>query len=146
MNNSSINFLYETLQANPDKICVADEHNTLTFSSLFSKAYNISKILHKENTINQPVLVYLPKSLEAIVSFAGILLSGNFYVPVDIKSPLKRIEKIIQNLAPYRIISTHTYKNYLRGFSIPKKKIVFLEDINTENNNSRAFNNTDIRL
>jgi len=136
MKNSSINFLYETLQANPDKICVADKHNALTFSTLFTKAYNISKVLQKENIINQPVLVYLPKSIEAVVSFAGILLSGNFYVPVDIKSPLKRIKKIIQNLSPYKIISSNIYKDNLKVLSIPRKKIVFLEDINTENNNS----------
>jgi amino acid adenylation domain-containing protein len=136
MKNSSINFLYETVQNNPDKICVADEHNALNFSTLFTRAYNISKVLQKENTINQPVLVYLPKSIDAIVCFAGILLSGNFYVPVDIKSPQKRIEKIIQNLAPYRIMSTHTYEDYLKALSIPHEQIIFLEDINTENNNN----------
>jgi len=101
-----------------------------------STMLSLSHVLHKENTINQPVLVYLPKSLEAIVSFAGILLSGNFYVPIDIKSPQKRIEKIIQDLTPYRIISTHAYKDYLKVLSIPNNQIIFLEDINTEKNNN----------
>jgi len=136
MKNSVINFLYETLQNNPDKICIADEHNALTFSNFFKKAYNISKALHKENTTNQPVLVYLPKSIETVICFAGILLSGNFYIPVDIKSPQKRIDKIIKNLSPYKIISSNIYKDNLKVLSIPRKKIVFLEDIDTDNNNS----------
>jgi len=129
MRNSTITFLYETVKKFPEKPCVADDQEVLSFSQVFAKATSLAEILKQGEKINQPVLVYLPKAAQAIVSFAGILMSGNFYAPVDLKSPKKRLRNILDNLTPYRIVSTRQYQKDLEELAVPQEKIVFLEDV-----------------
>ncbi|WP_267891708.1 AMP-binding protein [Helicobacter muridarum] len=49
--------------------------------------------------------MFLPKSIESILAFFGVLLSGNMYMPLDIKSPKDRLKNIICNIMPKAIIT-----------------------------------------
>jgi len=129
MRNSTITFLYETVKKFPDKLCIADDHEVLSFSQLFSSAFDLAEILKKGGEINQPIVAYLPKTAQAVVSFAGILMSGNFYAPVDLKSPKKRLRSILDNLTPYRIVSTRQYQKDLEELAVRQQTIVFLDNI-----------------
>ncbi len=129
MNNTSIHFLYNTVLKSPDKACAIDDQGTITFANFFTKAYCIAKLLGQQGILNQPILVYLPKGNAAIISFAASLLSGNFYVPIDIKSPQKRIRTILSNLQPRIVISSITLKERLQELGIPLQDIIFLENI-----------------
>lgn len=133
MRNSVINFLYDSVRKYPDKHCVADDQEALSFRQLFSRASSLAEILIQGDKVNQPVLVYLPKTTSAIVSFAAILMSGNFYAPVDLKSPKKRLQSILENLRPYRVISTRQYQDDLQGLSVQQEKTIFMEDVPSEN-------------
>jgi amino acid adenylation domain-containing protein len=129
MKNSVINFLYDTVRKYPDKTCAVDEGESLTFKQLFLRAYRLSEALKLSNKINQPIVVYLPKNAMAIVSFAGVLMSGNFYVPIDLKSPQKRLQNIIEHLCPLRVVSLRRYREDLKELLIQEDKIISLEDI-----------------
>ena len=128
MRNNVINFLYDTVQKYPNKTCVSDDKEKLDFIHFFSRAVDLAMVLRSDNKTNQPVLVYLPKSVAAIVSFAGILLSGNFYAPIDLKSPENRKRAILDNLRPLKIISNREYSDDLKKLNVSPEKIVFLED------------------
>ena len=128
MKNSSIHFLLETVRAFPEKVCIADEYDQVSFIDFFTRAYALAKRLSKDKAINLPVLVHMPKSIDAIVSFAAILLSGNFYVPLDIKSPIARMEKIMRDIGPCRVLARKDGLVQIRKMGIPEDKIVCLED------------------
>ena len=55
---------------------------------------------------NQPVGVLLPKSCESITADLGILLSANFYMNLDVKSPEHRLQAILEQVQPALIITT----------------------------------------
>ena len=55
-----------------------------------------------------PVLVYLPKSVMTLVSFVGVLYSGNFYTPTDVKFPYEKVNSIMKCLKPEVIITDRT--------------------------------------
>jgi amino acid adenylation domain-containing protein len=129
MRNTAIDFLYETVEKYPDKMCVSDNHQKLTFRQLFENAFALAEILRQGGEINQPVLVYFPKSVSAIVSFAGVLMSGNFYAPIDIGSPQKRTKAIVENLGAYRIVSSRLYEEALKRLGLDQKRTCFIEDI-----------------
>ena len=101
MYNSAVEFLYSTVRRHPSKICLADQDSMLSFEEFFAKAFALSQMLSHDSR-NAPVLVFLPKSVEAVVSFAAILLSGNFYIPIDTKSPQRRLVNILENIQPYK--------------------------------------------
>ena len=122
-------YLDRTVQKFKEKIAVIDGRGSVSFSDLYCKALGIAETIDSiSNIINAPICVYLPKSKEAVTCFAGINYSGNFYVPLDVKSPLTRIQNILNTLSPVLILSD---KEHLSQISkvFDASKIVCVEDV-----------------
>lgn len=106
--NSTVNLLNKAAEKYGDKIGYEDEWESISFLQLKEKAMIIGTRLLNEVKADKaisPVIVYMPKSVKCIVSYMGILYSGNPYVPVDSNIPLVRLQKIINNLKPGAIIT-----------------------------------------
>ena len=58
----------------------------------------------------QPILLILPKCMEALGCFAGVTKSNNFYTIFDESAPLERLLKVIRVFAPKLIITRQDYK------------------------------------
>lgn len=127
MINSVISSLEKTIQKFPNKIAVKDNFTEITFSQLGNKAKVLAFQILRHNVRNSPVCVFLPKSVNAIVSFAAINYSGNFYVPLDTKSPFSRVLSIINTVgAP--IIITDRF-NYDKLTNISGVQILIIDEI-----------------
>ena len=121
-----VEYLLGTARVHPDKVAVQDAQEHVTFAELVNMAERISGAL-KGADKNTPVGVYLPKSCRMVEAFAGISLSGCFYVPLDTKSPDARVASILTTLeAPY-VITDNAHKAQLEGFY--KGNILVYEDI-----------------
>jgi len=106
MLNSAARWLEQASGRFPDKTAVEDEYGTLTFRELEEASAAVaSAILERGFGANRPVLVYLPKSRESIVSFLGILYAGCPYAPVDYAIPLARLQKTVDSLQPALVIT-----------------------------------------
>ncbi|MEO6355651.1 MAG: amino acid adenylation domain-containing protein, partial [Ferruginibacter sp.] len=86
----------------PNKTVFADEKGSLTYSELKQYAKRIgTQILNRTtNASKSPIVVFVDRNIESLVSFMGVVYSGNFYVPIDIQMPKLRIELILQTLNP----------------------------------------------
>lgn len=106
MKKNVIEYLIESAQNYPDKIALVDETRKITFAELDCEAKKIASAIIKicGNVKNQPIAVYMEKSINCIIAFLGIVYSGNFYSPLDFRMPLSRIKKIIEVLQPTAII------------------------------------------
>ncbi len=84
-----------------------------------------SKLLTKLDNgfLQSPVLILLPKSIEALVSLFAVLKSGNFYCILDEKIPKERLLKIIKTLKARLII---TSKNSKLELDLDQ---IFIEDL-----------------
>lgn len=131
MQNSAIFYLESTSKKYPDRIAVDDTVTSYSFFQLQSKAKTLSFVLSGmlDNNRNRPICVFLPKSADFIVSFAAVLYSGNFYVPLDAKMPDARLEKIIENLDPSLVITLRTYEKKCEELALSKEKLVFIDDV-----------------
>jgi amino acid adenylation domain-containing protein len=131
MQNSAICYLEATAKKFPERIAVDDTVTTYTFSQLQKKASTLSFVLSEKlgDLQNQPICVFLPKSSDCILSFAAILYSGNFYVPIDAKMPDARLEKIIENLSPALVITLKSYAEKCAGLKISNEKLVFIDEV-----------------
>lgn len=114
MIKTSIRYLENSAQRWPNKVAIADKDTSFTYAELRCAALRVATALRGIGK-NQPVAVCLQKSCNSIVSFLGTMYSGNFYTPLDAKSPKDRLEKILSNLEPVAIIMDAHAKAMLQG-------------------------------
>lgn len=107
MYNNVIDYLISSAEVYPNKIAYEDAHKSITFQELKEISQSIaSRIIDTFGKIkNQPIAVYMKKSVDMLCAFMGIVYSGNFYSPIDVKSPQSRAENIISTLEPIALIA-----------------------------------------
>lgn len=130
MENSVLNYLESTARKFPDKLAISDGTLEITFSEWRHRALCLAEMIQsKINKKHCPILIYLPKSTNTLISFAGVLYSGNFYTPTDIRFPFHKIEGVLSCLQPELIISDHKSAAKLIENGISEDNILFLEDV-----------------
>lgn len=106
----------------PGKIALADDNSAISFSELIKKAKSIGSIVAQLSAqkMRQPVIVFVDRNVESIISFMGVVYSGNFYAPIDSKMPKERIELIVKTLNPVAAIVRSDFDNdTLESISFP---------------------------
>lgn len=86
----------------PNKLAFANDTKGISYADLLSEARSIGFTLNKNlnRVLRKPIVVYVDRNIESLVLFMGVAYSGNFYVPIDIQMPKKRIELILETLNP----------------------------------------------
>lgn len=92
----------------PDRPALSDADRSITYAQLGQAARALgtflqTKLAHRRN---QPVFVCIDRTLESVVAFWGVLLSGNFYVPIDPSLPDKRLMDIYETVQPELVLTT----------------------------------------
>lgn len=111
MKKNVLDYLKLSAEKHPEKIGFCDQDEHVTFHDMNMRAQKIAtQIIHKKPEAGKkPVAVYVDKSVASLCAFFGIVYSGNFYVPLDVKSPMNRVEKILEVLQPELIITQEKY-------------------------------------
>ena len=104
---TAIDILKKTAERLADKPAIRDPENVMTYEQLLKTAQTIGLGLYHDNPEHQniPVIVFMDKSCRCFSAMLGVLFSGNPYVPMDIKTPIDRLNLILDMLGEYRIIS-----------------------------------------
>lgn len=106
MLNSAHKILSQSAKAMPQKLAFITPSDSITYISLDEKSSALATQILNLNINKSPILIILPKGIEAIISFFGVLKSGNFYTIIDENMPLERIDKIIRTLCPALLITS----------------------------------------
>ncbi|MCR4907994.1 MAG: amino acid adenylation domain-containing protein [Lachnospiraceae bacterium] len=89
----------------PDKAAFGDVDGDLTFSELERGAKTVGSFLAERIPENAPVAFYLDKSNIAVTAMLGTIYARGFYSVIDVRSPLPRVEKILNVLEPAVILT-----------------------------------------
>ncbi|MDR1632726.1 MAG: amino acid adenylation domain-containing protein [Dysgonamonadaceae bacterium] len=119
-------YLDRTAQLFPQKIAVDDIHKSLTFSQVRQQARALAGLVIEQGLRNSPIAVYMQKGCDMVVSFAAVNYSGNFYVPIDMKSPESRIKSVFDSLRSKVVITNQANYDKLKSFF--NGKIILIED------------------
>jgi len=120
-------YLEKTAVTYPDKTAVKDAKGEISFFQLRNSGKRIATQLLDRHVTNRPVALYLSKNKESVISFLGINYSGNFYVPLDIKSPHARVSAILKVIEPELVITDKSHYDALTSFCL--NRIVLYEDL-----------------
>lgn len=101
-----IEYFVETVKNNSSKIAIIEGEDRITFGDLDRKAKILaSNISDSVNDSNCPIAVFLPKTINSVISDIAITYSSNIYMNLDIKTPIDRINNIISLIEPKLIIT-----------------------------------------
>src|SRR6056297_2831130 len=103
-----LSYLEDSARRLPEKNAFVDEAHHITFGDLQEQAQSLGTQIAFDlgYAIRKPVVVFVDRRLESIVTFLGVAYSGNFYVPIDKEMPLARINLILQTLQPQAMVVT----------------------------------------
>ncbi len=142
MRTSVLTYLEESAARLPDKVAFFDLENQITFAQLREKAIDLAFAIQKVIFCKQsPILVYLPKSVNSIIAFMGILYSGNFYTPTDIRFPVQKLKDIVNTLKPVAIIvDSNTKKKISQIEELKDITLINIDEVQISNRYDDAEN------
>lgn len=134
MINSAAALLERAAQKFPESIAFEDKDNSITFAALRYKSRSVGSALLKraETGAKNPVVIFLPKSIDAVISFIGVMYAASPYAPVNYAAPTARIETIINNLKPSAVITDREGYEKLSPLGLDTKLLLFEELAGTE--------------
>ncbi|MBR2407870.1 MAG: amino acid adenylation domain-containing protein [Lachnospiraceae bacterium] len=132
MQNHVLDYLDETVKRVPDKLAYANETTQYTFADVYRKNRSVASWLAKNGYYKEPVVVFMRKSPEEIVTFFGTIQAGCFYVPIDEEMPFARVQLILENCKARVIICDRALLDAARKFEFTGELVCFDEIENTE--------------
>lgn len=130
MYNSVIGWLEDSANKFPDKKAVVDENGSITYLQYKCKSQALARRIVGLNggRTKKPIVVFLRKSKEVLVSFMGVAYSGCFYSPIDIDMPKSRVNKILEVLSPQIVITSNELVSTFNEFDYTGDYIIY-EDV-----------------
>jgi len=129
-----------------DRTAIIEGSKTTNFESLYRSCCGIARCISEtiNGQINQAIAVYLPKSTESIQWDIGIIYSGNFYMNLDTKSPVKRIANILDLIKPAVVVTNAENAGKIKetgygGITLITGGVLF----NSEEQDKQLFRNLD---
>jgi amino acid adenylation domain-containing protein len=113
-----------------EQIDGVDTYRSLTYQELEIQSNKLARLLRKLGLKPQePVGLYLPRSLDLITGLLGILKAGGAYLPLDPSYPPERLKFILEDvsLAQGEKILLITAENLLRGEEQEARSVICMD-------------------
>lgn len=126
-----LDYLDNSVKLYGEKTVFSDNKNQVTYNELNKFARSIgSAIIEKTAAKNSPIIVFIDRNIESVISFLGVAMSGSFYVPIDRKLPLKRIELIVSTLNPIAAVTWEKDNKILDETAFSGERILYDDAVN----------------
>lgn len=126
MQNNVLEYLENVVGKLANKIAYASETSEASFSEVYKNSRSIGSFLYRQGHYKEPIVVFMGRHPEAIISFYGTIYAGCYYVPIDDEMPRHRIELIFQSLKPKAVICDNETIQSVESFDYGGK--VYLYD------------------
>ena len=137
MEKSILSYLEKTESKFPDKVSFADKDNEITYKELVNIAKSIGSSILQKVGAKKPIIVYMEKDAANIAAFMGVAYSGGFYVPLDSKMPIDRINIIIDTLNPAAVIYDKKTEKFLDSMNTDCIKLAYEEIYNIDHDEEK---------
>lgn len=115
MDNVTINRIFENVAEKlPEKIAVTTATSYISYEELNRNANRIAHALqHLDINCQNVVGIYLQASVGYIESMIGIMKSGNVFMPLNIRTPVTRLDSVLEKTRPSVVITDKHLKKDL---------------------------------
>lgn len=123
---SVIEYLENITVENPNKIAVIEEDKTITYNELKKYSQIVGSYYSSKNYFNKPIIIFMDKGIDALISFLGTIYAGCSYSLVNPELPESRINHIIDTLNAEYVITDDEHldlaKKYFKELDIQNIK------------------------
>ena len=135
---SIVRLVNEAAKNNPDNRALQYKNDYISYSKFLSRANSIAYYLLKTGLKKEkPIGILLDKSMEIVISTFAILNAGLIYIPIDPRTPKKRLEFILMDSNTQYII---TSKHLQKKFHLNIENCIFIEEIDFNSKNTSQIN------
>ncbi|MCI8822683.1 MAG: amino acid adenylation domain-containing protein [Lachnospiraceae bacterium] len=127
--NHVLKYLNEIVKKVPDKTAYSDGTVSLTFREVYAQSRSVGSFLYKKGIYKKPVVVFMQRAPREIAAFFGVIIGGDFYVPVDEEMPAGRIQLILDNVKSPLVICDETTAEKAKAFDLKGGEIVLYDDM-----------------
>lgn len=128
-----IEYFLETLGKFPNRTAIIDGERQLTFSEVDVKARQLAKVIvDTTNCKCRPVAMFLPKSVESLVTDLAITYSGNVYMNLDVKNPSERLGNILDLIRPVAIVTSSRFMHIMESMTNVDVRVINIDEIDSE--------------
>lgn len=125
-----IEYLWQTRRRFPDKPAVVDEGRSISFSGLWRRSLLLTLAIERcGDGAGRPVVVDMPKSIEAVVAILALQWLGCIYVPFDPESPPERRRRMLDRLGDARVLGFGDAGYVLDGAEIELDELLDDEEL-----------------
>ena len=130
MTKSVLDYLEDAAGCFPEKEAYVDQKESVTYRELFRQAkVRAGAVLGKKSCKRVPIVVFLDKTVQAVITFMGVACSGNIYVPFDVHAPVERLNLIMDVLEPELVITDREFYRKAAMLHIKPEQILCIEDM-----------------
>lgn len=105
MQRNLLEYLDNTAARVPCCTAVVDEKESFTFSLLRQRSRCLGTHLANITRVhNRPIAVLTDRGADSVLAFMGVLYSGNYYVPVDVRMPAARMAALMEQIRPAALV------------------------------------------
>ncbi|WP_149404649.1 non-ribosomal peptide synthetase, partial [Dictyobacter arantiisoli] len=110
----------QQVERTPETIALVYEEQHLTYRELNARANQLAHYLHLHGvSLDQPVGLFMPRSLELLIGLLGVLKAGGAYVPFDASYPLQRLTFMLQDANPALLLTQQAFLPHARALIEP---------------------------
>lgn len=128
MPDNLINSFTEIVKSFPDKEAVTQGRGSISYSELDKNTDAIANLIDQNVECQAPIMVLLDSSVEFVYTILGILKSARVFMPIDIKTPVDRLKKILKDTNTKWIITKDSLLSKFEGLGDLKPDFLLFPD------------------
>ncbi|MCA0254371.1 MAG: amino acid adenylation domain-containing protein [Proteobacteria bacterium] len=135
---SIVKLVNEAGKDNPNNIALQYENDHLSYSNFLSRAGAVSNyLLGMGLSKGESIAILFDKSMEMVISTFAVLNTGLVYLPIDPRTPQKRLEFILMDSGTRYIMTTRQLQ---KKYHLNISDCIFIEEIDCNSNTAYQIN------
>ena len=111
-----IEYLEESAKLHKNKIAIIEEDKSITYKDFNDYSKKGGTYLAKQGAFNEPILVFMDKGIDTLITFFSIVYSGCYYSLINPELPQNRIEQIYKTTNARFIITDNAHENLAKKY------------------------------
>lgn len=111
-----IDYLEKSTANYRNKTAVIEENKKITYNDLNKYSKKVGSYFASRNIFNEPIIIFMDKGIDTLISFFGVIYSGCFYTLINPELPEVRINQIKNTIGSKYVITDDEHESLAKKY------------------------------